>query len=404
MPAQSFLGVRLLAVAAAAICALTGVLGSDESSSVVDLTDYPSVLYVITPYDVCYGALVNDATVITDARCLHLFSKDDGAPDEVSGTLDPKYLLVAVPTKDLSSQMHTVQLSTQPFDQINVAAARANTFFGLGTEMVDNSTFYGVDTSAVHAYFPQSEYDEPSKQKFDVGIVTLKHPIDNAELALLFIDDLEPRTAGLTALTLPSVASTNDPAVQQTLYMGMDLTKAQKIDVTPLDRKECDSDFGSIYDMDDFIGHSLPQKGSPVFCSSIYDGLSNCTADTSMPAAPKNAESTRLNSTLYFYDSGSTIKVVSIAFPDLVENRDGDSVPCSSNGFVHFPRTGMYTDWLGYASSGSFAPNGSWTNKVLTGDIIEDFAQGGGATTLLGPHTVAATLAATALAALSALL
>ncbi|KAJ2080145.1 hypothetical protein H4R24_003274 [Coemansia sp. RSA 988] len=383
-------------VAAAAICALLAVAtAADDDTSVVKLSDYPSVLYVTTPFAICFGALLSEQIVITDARCLHPFSNGDGASKKVSGTLDPDYLMVALPTGNVSTTMHNILLSTQAFKGIDLAESRASTFFGLVANYVDNSTFYGVNSSAVHAYYPQSEYVESAQMNFDVGIVTLKHPIKKAKLAVLELADIDANMPGLNALSFAPPSTTNDPATLQTLYEGMDLTRAKKTGVASLSRKDCDSDYKKAYDLDDmksFKGHRLPDNDSPIFCTSFYDNTTACEEDSSIQITDSGdgVHSVDLNSTLLFVDSGSTIKVVSLGFPHLFEVRSDNSSSCSSNGFIHFPRTSLYIDWIGWASGGSIVSDGSWDDRPLTGNIIEDFVNlDGGAAMLFTSYTAA---------------
>ncbi|KAJ2353319.1 hypothetical protein GGF43_003524 [Coemansia sp. RSA 2618] len=402
----SFRALAIMAVAAIAICALARVAGED--STMVKLTDYPSVLYVATPYALCFGTLLTEKTVMTDARCLHPFSNGDGASDKVNGVLDPSYLMVALPTTNLSTTMHNILLSTQVYSQIDQAEARASTFFGLVANYVDNSTFYGVNTSSVHAYYPQSEYNEAAEQNFDVGIVTLKRAIPKARPVQLQLDDLDADMSGLSAMSFASPDSTNDPATLQKLYQGIDLTTVKVTPVSSLSRSSCDSDYMDAYklsNMKGFQGHKLPDNNSPIYCSSFYDNVTMCTEDSSISisGAYSGNNSVNLNSTMLFVKSGSTIRVVSLGLPHVIEERSDDTSSCSSNGFVHFPRTGIYTDWIGWASSGSIAPNGSWIDKPLTGDIIADFVDGGAASSLT-PHTTMMVSVASAIAVIALLL
>ncbi|KAJ2795862.1 hypothetical protein H4R20_005734, partial [Coemansia guatemalensis] len=379
----------------AAICALFAVAAAaNDDTSVVKLSDYPSVLYVTTPFAICFGALLSEQVVITDARCLHPFSNGDGASKKVSGTLDPDYLMVALPTGNISTTMHNILLSTQTFKDIDQAESRASTFFGLVANYVDNSTFFGVNSSAVHAYYPQSEYIESAQMNFDVGVVTLKHPIKKAPLAVLELDDIDADMADLTALSFAPPSTTDDPATLQTLYEGMDLTRAKKTGVTSLSRSDCDSDYKKAYGLDDmksFKGHGLPDNKSPIFCTSFYDNTTACEEDTNIQITDSGdgVHSVNLNSTLFFVNSGSTIRVVGLGFPHLFEVRTDNSSSCSSNGFIHFPRTGLYIDWIGWASGGSIVSDGSWSDKPLTGNIIEDFVNPGGAATLLTSYATA---------------
>ncbi|KAJ2322104.1 hypothetical protein IWW52_000301 [Coemansia sp. RSA 2704] len=387
----------MLLVAVVAISTLIGAVGADAST--VKLSDYPSILYVATPYTMCLGALLTDKTVITDARCLHPFSNGDGAPEKVSGVLGPDYLMVALPTGNVSATMHNILLSTQAYSNIAQADARASTFFGLVANFVDNSTFYGVNTSAVHAYYPQSEYSEPAAQNFDVGIVTLKRAIPKAQLAQLQLDDIEADMSGLSAFSFAPPDSTNDPATLQTLYQGIDLTMAKVTPISSLSRSDCDTDYQEAYklkDMKSFQGHKLPSNYSPVYCSSFYDNVTKCSDDSSISisGAASSNYSVNLNSTMLFVKSGSAIRIVSLGLPRVIEERSDNSSSCSSNGFVHFARTGIYTDWIGWASSGSIAANGSWIDKPLTGDIIADFVDGGGASSLTPQTSVLALVAA----------
>ncbi|PIA17112.1 hypothetical protein COEREDRAFT_80818 [Coemansia reversa NRRL 1564] len=382
-------------VLVAAICALLAVaIAANDDTSVVKLSDYPSVLYVATPFAICFGALLSDRIVITDARCLHPFSNGDGASDKVSGTLDPDYLMVALPTEGISTTMHNILLSTQVFKGIDQAGPRASTFFGLVANYIDNSTFYGVNSSAVHAYYPQSEYVESAEMNFDVGIVTLKHPIKKAKLAVLELDDIDAGMSGLTALSFAPPSTTDDPATLQTLYEGIDLTRAKKTAVTSLSRSDCDSNYKKAYDLDNmksFKGHGLPDNNSPIFCTSFYDNTTACEEDSSIQITDSGdgVHSVNLNSTLFFVPSGSTIRVVGLGFPHLFEVRSDSSSSCSSNGFIHFPRTGLYIDWIGWSTGGSIVSDGSWNDKPLTGNIIEDFVNPGGAPALLTSYTTA---------------
>ncbi|KAJ1645408.1 hypothetical protein LPJ64_002991 [Coemansia asiatica] len=352
----------------------------------VSMTDYPSVVYVANPYTICLGALIKEQTVLTDARCLYPFSNTSSVPAEVGGLLKPEYLMVGLPTVNTSATMHGILLSTQVFSKPEQAGSRASTFLGLVETYVDNSTFYAVDTSKVHAYYPQSQYIDDSEQNFDVGVVTLKVPLKDRPLAKLFLDDLQANAADLSALSLSTPNLSNDPATQQVLYMGVDLKKLSKTDVSSLSRSQCDSDYKAAYglrDMKSFYGHSLPGNNSPIFCSSIYDNVTHCDLDSKISITEKTSDdikSINLNSTIFFVPDGSSIRVVSIGQPHLFEVRTDTMEPCSSNGFIHFPRSGLYTDWIGWATDGSIASNGTWINKVLSGDIIADFVdnRGGG--------------------------
>ncbi|KAJ2632658.1 hypothetical protein H4R22_001078 [Coemansia sp. RSA 1290] len=379
----------IMLAATIVICSLLHMAYAESSTE--NLSDYPAVLYVATPFTLCFGALLTEQTVITDARCLHPFSNGDGAPDKVKGVLGPDYLMVGVPTTNLSATMHNVLLSTQVYTNIDQAGSRAATFFGLVANYVDNSTFYGVNTSAVHAYYPQSEYVDSAEQNFDVGILTLKRPIKTSQLAQLQLDDVDADMSGLNALGFAAPATTNDPATLQMLYQGVDLTTVKITPVSSKSRSDCDSDYQKAYDlknMHSFHGHKLPDSNSPVYCSSFYDNVTKCALDTSISIdnAASSNYSTNLNSTILFVKSGSTIRVVSLGLPHVVEERSGSSSSCSSNGFVHFPRIGIYTDWIGWATGGSIASNGSWTSKPLSEDVISALFDSGG--TSLSPSTV----------------
>ncbi|KAJ1839727.1 hypothetical protein LPJ73_006660 [Coemansia sp. RSA 2703] len=133
--------------------------------------------------------------------------------------------------------------------------------------------------------------------------------------------------------------------------------------------------------MKSFYGHSLPGNNSPVFCSSIYDNVTYCDTDTSISISKQSSDeinSVNLNSTVFFVPDGSSIRVVSIGKPHLFEVRTDALAPCESNGFIYFPRTGLYTDWIGWATDGSIASNGTWINKKLTGNVIADFVDNRG--------------------------
>ncbi|KAJ1667867.1 hypothetical protein EV178_001064 [Coemansia sp. RSA 1646] len=346
------------------------------------MSDYPSVLYVATPYALCFGALINEKTVMTDARCLYPFQDQSETPSEVQGVLAPKYLMVAAPTVNVSTIMHNIQLSIEVYTNVSQAGYRASTFMGMVGTYVDNSTFYAVNTSAVHAYYPQSQYVDSAEQNFDVGIVTLMRPIDGADTALLQLDDLDANVAGLSALTFSPSDTTNDAAAQQKLYQGIDLTKARKTDVSSLSRSNCDTNYMDAFglkNMKSFDGHSLPNNGSPIYCSSMYDNTTKCSLDTSIRISDSASDinSVDLNSTLFFVTSGSQIRLVSVGLPHLFEVQSGSSDSCKSNGFVYFPRTGLYTDWLGWVTSGSFSSSGTWTDKPLPSSNVAEFVNGG---------------------------
>ncbi|KAJ2511096.1 hypothetical protein GGI11_005232 [Coemansia sp. RSA 2049] len=404
----------------AALFALLGVLcmltnhrvvaaaeDSSSSSSVVDLSDYPSVLYVATPYSLCFGALINEKTVLTDARCLYPFQDQDKTPSEVKGVLDPKYLMVAAPTTNISATMHSILLSTQVYSNISQAGYRASTFMGLVANYVDNSTFYAVNTSSVHAYYPQSQYVDSAEQNFDVGIVTLLRSVDKTETALLQLDDLEANTAGLSALTFSPADTTTNAATQQKLYQGIDLTKVKITDVSSLSRSSCDKNYMDAFDlknMKSFDGHSLPKNSSPIYCSSMYDNTTECSLDTSIgiSSSASDINSVDLNSTLFFVTSGSKLRIVGVGLPHLFEVRSDSSDSCASNGFVYFPRTGLYTDWIGWASSGSFDSDGAWSSKPLPSGNVADFIKDGAAS-MLSPsiRSTAAVVLGSVLASLS---
>ncbi|KAJ1943120.1 hypothetical protein GGF37_002793 [Kickxella alabastrina] len=360
--------------------ALSGVVTA--SSEQVKMTTFPSVLYVASPYAMCFGVLIKEQTILTDARCLYPFSNSSSVPREVSGLLKPDYLMVALPTVNTSATMHNVLLSTQVYPNPDQAGFRASTFFGLVANYVDNTTFFAVESANVHSYYPQSQYIEEAEQNFDVGIITLKHPMGGVPLASLFIDDMKANTAGLTALSFSSPNLSSDPATQQVLYRGIDLTVVRTTDVSSLSRSECNKNYIAAYglkDLKSFNGHPLPGNNPPAFCSSIYENTTLCDLDASIAINSKNKDevnSYNLNSTILFVPDGSSIRIVSVGQPHLFEVRSDPLAPCSSNGFVHYPRTGMYTDWIGWATKGSIATNGSWVDKVLSGNVIADFVDG----------------------------
>ncbi|KAJ1964959.1 hypothetical protein GGI12_001084 [Dipsacomyces acuminosporus] len=376
---------RLLAiVAVGAICLLTA---ATADTSVVKLADYPSILYVATPFTVCFGALLTERIVITDARCLYPFSNSSSVPLSVSKTLGPQHLMVAVPSANTSSTLQQISLSTRVYPNAAQAEYRATTFLSLIPNFINNSTFFAVNSSAVHAYYPQTQYQMSSEQNFDVGILKLTEPVKKAKLATLRTDDLDANAANLFALTFAPANPSKDPATQQVLYNGIDLTKATKIDVASLKRSECDSSFLKAYglkDMKSFVGHDLPGKSSPIYCSSIYANASVCTTDTSISTSnnAQHANSVNLNSTIFIISSGpsSTAEVVSIGLPHLYEVRSDPKTPCLSNGFINFPRTGLYTDWIGFETKGSIASNGSWVNKTVTGNDVTNYIAAGGST------------------------
>ncbi|KAJ1727762.1 hypothetical protein LPJ61_004407 [Coemansia biformis] len=365
---------------------------------------FPFAVYVATPYTVCFGVLLTDRLVLTDARCLHPFSNGDGAPELVRGTLGPEYLMVGLPKGGISATLHNIYLSMQGFTSISLADARARTFFGLVGTYVDNSTFFGVSKSGVHAYYPQSEYVESSELNFDVGVVALTHPIKSARLAQLHLDDLSSDGPALSVLSFSPPVATSDAATLQTLYNGIELTTVQQIAVSPRSRSSCDSDYTSAYglkNMHSFAGHKLPDNDSPIYCSPVYGNVTQCLEDTriSISSSARGANSTNLDSALVLLTTGSTTKVVSIGSPRLFEVRSGKPPSCSSNGFVQFARTGIYTDWIGWATNGTIASNGSWIDKKMTGDIIADYVKPGTA----APRAAHATLVATAASLVAAI-
>ncbi|KAI8324344.1 hypothetical protein GQ54DRAFT_284875 [Martensiomyces pterosporus] len=367
-----------LAIVLASAACLFAVAAGD--SSVVDLSDYPSILYIATPFTVCFGALLTEQTVITDARCLYPFSNSSAVPSSVSSTLKPDYLMAVVPSVNTSSTLHQILLSTQVYPNASQAEYRATTFLSLIPNFINNQTFLAVNSSAVHAYYPQTQYESSSEQNFDVGIVTLTVPVKNAQPVSLQLDDLDASTANLFALNFGPQNPTKDPATLQNLYNGIDLTKATKSDVTTLKRSECDSNYLKAYglkDMKSFHGHNLPGNSSPIYCSSIYSNATVCKADSTIAISntAQNINSANLNSTIFLISSGSSSapKLVSVGLPHLYEVRSASKAPCSSNGFINFPRTGLYTDWIGWATKGSIASNGSWVNKTKTGNDITDY-------------------------------
>ncbi|KAJ1671586.1 hypothetical protein GGF38_000689 [Coemansia sp. RSA 25] len=369
-------GASLAALLAIVVVVLMPSAAAD--SSVAKMTDYPSLLYVATPFSVCFGALLTPRTVITDARCLFPFSNSSSVPDIVSGALKPDYLMVALPTVNTSATMHSILLSTQVYTTDAQAGYRATTFLGLAAGLVDNSTFYAVNTSAVHAYYPQSQYSEPAEQNFNVGIITLKVPIKGAQLATLQLDDLDADTDDLTAITFSPPSTKTDAASQQVLYQGIDLTMIQKTSVSSLKRSQCNSVYTKAYglsDMKSFQGHGLPDNESPVYCSQMYDNTTQCQRDSdiSISKSGSNVNSVNLNSTIFIIPRGSSVRVVSVGKPHLFEVRSSPSKPCESNGFVHFPRTGLYTDWIGWVTRGSVASNGSLVDKPGSGSGLDNF-------------------------------
>ncbi|KAJ2839944.1 hypothetical protein FBU31_000603 [Coemansia sp. 'formosensis'] len=373
------------------------------------MTDFPSLLYVATPFSVCFGALLTPRTVITDARCLYPFSNTSSVPDIVSGTLGPDHLMVALPTVNTSAAMHNVLLSTQVYTTEAQAGLRATTFLSLAAGLVDNSTFYAVNTSAVHAYYPQTQSSKGAQQNFNVGIVTLKVPIKGAQLASLQLDDLDADTDGLTAISFPPPSTKTDAASQQVLYKGMDLTMIQKTSVSSLKRKECDSDYMAAYglsDMKSFPGHELPDNSSPIYCSKMYDNTTKCKIDTSITISKNgntpNQISINLNSTILVIPRGSSVKIVSVGKPHIFELNDEPASPCSANGFIHFTRTGLYTDWIGWATRGSIASNGSWVDKASSGNGLGDLFNPNGGAKLAPQLATLTSVVAIVLAAITA--
>ncbi|KAJ2871204.1 hypothetical protein GGH93_005006 [Coemansia aciculifera] len=391
-----------------ALIAIVLISSAAAESSVIKMTDYPSILYVATPFSLCFGALLTPRTVITDARCLFPFSNTSSVPDVVSGTLKPDYLMVALPTVNTSATMHNILLSTQVYTTEAQAGFRATTFLSLAAALVDNSTFYAVNTSAVHAYYPQTQSSKGARQNFNVGIVTLKVPIKGAQLASLQLDDLDADTDDLTAITLSPPSTKTDAASQQVLYKGIDLTMVQKTSVSSLKRKECDSNYMKAYglsDMKSFPGHELPDNSSPIYCSKMYDNTTQCKIDTSISISNNgpspNVNSIDLNSTILIIPRGSSVKVVSVGRPHLFEATSSAFTPCNANGFVHFIRTGLYTDWIGWATRGSIASNGSWVDKPSSGNGLGDFNPNGVAALTPQLFTLL-TVMATVLAAITA--
>ncbi|KAJ2911223.1 hypothetical protein GGI21_000006 [Coemansia aciculifera] len=401
-------GISLAAMLA--LVAIVLISSAAADSSVSKMTDYPSLLYVATPFSLCFGALLTPSTVITDARCIFPFSNSSSVPDIVSATLGPDYLMVALPTVNTSATMHNILLSTQVYTTNAQAGSRATTFMGLAAGLVDNSTFYAVNTSAVHAYYPQSQYSVPAQENYNVAILTLKAPIKGAQLASLELDDLDANTDGLTAISFSPPSSKTDAASQQVLYQGIDLTMIQKTSVSSLKRSECDSDYEKAYglsDMKSFIGHQLPDNSSPVYCSQMYDNTTQCQMDSgiSISKSGSNINSVDLNSTIFIIPSGSSVKVVSIGSPHLFEVRSSPSKPCKSNGFIFFPRTGLYTDWIGWVTRGSVASNGSLTNQPGSGNGLTEFFSTNGAAVKSTPLLVIMlSVVVAALAAISAML
>ncbi|KAJ2331451.1 hypothetical protein GGH91_006413, partial [Coemansia sp. RSA 2671] len=153
-------------------------------------------------------------------------------------------------------------------------------------------------------------------------------------------------------------------------------------------RKECDNNYMKAYDLSDmksFPGHGLPDNDSPVFCSKMYDNTTECKIDSSISISNSGSgpsiNSVDLNSTIFIIPRGSSVRVVSVGRPHLVEKASSASTPCNANGFIHFPRPGLYTDWIGWVTRGSIASNGSWVDKTSSGNPIEDiFDQNGAAT------------------------
>ncbi|KAJ1824578.1 hypothetical protein LPJ60_000646 [Coemansia sp. RSA 2675] len=376
--------------AVVALIVIVLVSSAAAESSVAKMTDYPSLLYVATPFTLCFGALLTPRTVITDARCLFPFSNTSSVPDTVSGTLKPEYLMVALPTDKTSATMHSILLSTQVYTTEAQAGFRATTFLSLAAGFVDNSTFYAANTSAVHAYYPQTQSSKLAQQNFNVGIVTLKVPIKDAQLATLQLDDLDANTDSLTAISFSPPTTKTDAASLQELYKGIDLAMIQKTSVSSLKRKECDNNYMKAYDLSDmksFPGHGLPDNDSPVFCSKMYDNTTECKIDSSISISNSGSgpsiNSVDLNSTIFIIPRGSSVRVVSVGRPHLVEKASSASTPCNANGFIHFPRPGLYTDWIGWVTRGSIASNGSWVDKTSSGNPIEDiFNQNGAATSM----------------------
>ncbi|KAJ2744158.1 hypothetical protein GGI20_003196 [Coemansia sp. BCRC 34301] len=398
-----------LLAAMLALVALVAMSGAAADSSVSKMTDYPSLLYVTTPFSVCFGALLTSRTVITDARCLFPFSNTSSVADNASGALKPDYLMVALPTVNTSATMHNILLSTQVYTTDAQAGLRATTFMGLAAGLVDNSTFYAVNTSAVHAYYPQSQDSEPAKQNFNVAILTLKVPIKGAQLASLQLDDLDADTDDLTAITFSPRSAKTDAASQQVLYQGIDLTMVQKTPVSSLKRSECNSVYMKAYglkDMRSFQGHGLPDGSSPVYCSQMYDNTTQCQRDSdiSISKSGSNINSVDLNSTIFIIPRGSSVRVVSVGRPHLFEVRSSPSKPCNSNGFVHFPRTGLYTDWIGWVTRGSVASNGSLVDKPGSGNGLDNFFDSHGVAASTPQLATMMSLLAFALAAISATL
>lgn len=339
-----------------------------NSGKVESMTDYPSLLYVATPFATCFGALLTPQTILTDAWCLYPFSNSSDIPDKVRGTLPPDYLMVGLPTDHLSSTMHDINLSLKPLTKQDQMGTRASVFMSMVGTYVDNSTFYGVADAKVHAYYPQSNYKPSSQQNFDVGVVKLVKPLKDAKTIKIQLDDLEAHQGGLKAIGFAPASKSKDPATQQVLYKGMDLDKVTVTDVDSLGRKECDKDYEDIFDLKDmtsFPGHPLPDKQSPIYCTQMYGNMTQCEQDTGIELGSHGAaiDSGAVGRTVLFTGSGSSIRVVSIGVANKYEVVKDNQGSCQSNGFVHYPRTGIYTKWIGWATDGTITSNGGWVNK-----------------------------------------
>ncbi|KAJ1939629.1 hypothetical protein EC988_007260 [Linderina pennispora] len=188
--------------------------------------------------------------------------------------------------------------------------------------------------------------------------------------------------ADLHALTFAPATSSKDAATLQKLYEGMDLTKATLTSISSLKRSECDKDYMSAHslkDMKSFVGQKIPGKASPVFCSKLYENTTACSLDTSISINSDggSVRSVNLNSTLYVVPGSA--RLISVGNPHVYEARSVNGTPCKSNGFVSFPYTSAYTDWINWATNGTIGSNGSWINKTITGNDITDFANQSGA-------------------------
>ncbi|PVU99453.1 hypothetical protein BB559_000688 [Furculomyces boomerangus] len=357
----------------------------------VNAQDFNFLVYVFTPFEVCYGALLTPNWVITSGLCLQPFDDSDITQSFpiTYRKLSETQVFVGRPSTNNTNNYNMISSYYAGIPVVPNVKQIVDTFARTGQQYI-GSGFVEVEKVNINSNYQLVNDYFPGIQKFDTSLLKLKTPINSGTVKL--------GTGSMASSQKNLKAITYAPISQSVSIQNGSQVPSTSVDViygkvgnfynllsnsygaNSISEKDCQNYVLKIYGLtsiDQLKGPAPP--ANPFVCTTPFL-MPNCQLDSSISLMPisEGAETDGKEfSTLLVSDltTKSTLSYGFLNWTMIVDtgsdtsdgtNVNGNSVVlyglgkpfqywlpssspgsgCSGMGVTHFPRIGIHTAWI----------------------------------------------------------